>query len=182
MFSNKVGIKIEPQTRLGAVATAFKGERSAQAFLRYKDGVLYTKPLSKTAFLAALGHKPSREKIKTQAADAMKALACMVDARWGEGTAARIGLDTFGLQADGSVRVLSGRSVADLNTHAIAADALQTLGCMKNASVADRDAALQTIKGYMNEALDVDPDIGKAARQGVFRYCSTFDRWSAAAQ
>lgn len=170
MFSNKVGIKIEPNTRLGAVATAFDGKRSAHALLRYKDGVLYTKPLSKTAFLAALGHKPSREKLREQSDAAMKQLARMVDARWGEGAAARIGLDSWGLQADGSVRVLSGHTMADLNMHAIAADALQALGCMENASVADRDAALQTIKGYMNDALSVDPDIGKAARAGAFRF------------
>jgi len=167
MFSNKVTIGINSLTRTGS----FDGKLSARSFLRYKNGVLYTKLLSKTTFLAALGHKRSRVEIQKQASDAMTQLSAMVDAHWGEGTAARIGLDTFGQQG-ATVRVLSGRTVGDLSVHAAAAAELHALGGLyENAADADRDAALRNLKDHINASVASNNfQVKSAANHGAVLY------------
>lgn len=162
---NKVDVKVDDKTSLTDLAKPFKHHVVQGKYLRYKNGKLYSKQFSPTEFLARIGDKPSIRTIREQSQAAMSELAKRVDGQYGAGTADRIGLMRSGL-------ALTSRTLEDLDYHAAAAAALHELGVCHDASVQDRDTAIQVLKLKMREQVadgagQADPKSGlrELARQ-----------------
>jgi hypothetical protein len=148
-IKNKVEVPRGDPKRLGDMATPFQHHAVAEKYLRYKNGKLYSKLFSPTEFLARLGDKPSREALRHQSKAALGELARRVDNLYGAGTAERIGLTQ-------DHAALTSRTLNDLDYHAAAAAALHQLGVCHDASVAERDQAVQALKTRMRNAVADD--------------------------
>lgn len=143
---NRVDVPRSDARRLADMATPFQHHVVAGKYLRFKDGKLYSKLYSPTEFLARLGDKPSRQAIRQQVRAAQADMARRVDKRYGPGTAERIGLTP-------DSEPLTSRDFADLDHRAAAAAALHEIGVCHDASIAERDKAIQSLERHMRDAV-----------------------------
>ncbi|MBX3611141.1 MAG: hypothetical protein KF871_14715 [Hydrogenophaga sp.] len=140
----------------------------ANGLLKFKDGVLYSKPGSADDVATRFGNRPAAERQRDKTDAARQRLCEAIDHDFGAGTAARIGLDA-------EDRVLRGSDLSQALCEGAAAQALYHFAVYSDDDTENMRRTIQGMLPAMRERLQTE---GALAIHGTY----SADQWKWAAK